>query len=201
MPIQRPDPDPHGARLKKLEKAWTCSISAGYSLVPPVLMMVAKDPIQEMYPNTLSQVTLLLALAIGSLGTEYYAWGDVLFERAKALLTAFDDVVNIQTVQISLLMISSTCLSLWREAADMNFIDTLIFKTNKDARTLHSCTSAVLFARPTQWVCIRTHILIMCRATSVLKNDGLPFSVFTFSKRRSICCSASNFPPLLTPNP
>jgi hypothetical protein len=78
-------------------------------------------PSPVVYPNTLSQVTLLLALAIGSLGTEYYAWGDVLFERVKALLTAFDDVVNIQTVQISLLMISSTCLSLWREAADMNF--------------------------------------------------------------------------------
>ncbi|RJE21546.1 hypothetical protein PHISCL_06118 [Aspergillus sclerotialis] len=45
-----------------------------------------------LHPDTLSQSSLLLVLAIGSLGTEYYTWGEILFERAKTLLTAFDDV-------------------------------------------------------------------------------------------------------------
>jgi hypothetical protein len=60
----------------------------------------------SIHPDTLTQAIILLALACGSLGTEYYAWGDVLFERVKALVAAFDDVVNQQMVQISLLMIS-----------------------------------------------------------------------------------------------
>lgn len=51
---------------------------------------------------------ILLALAIGSMGTEHFSWGDVLFERAKASAAALDEVVNLQTVQISLFIISST---------------------------------------------------------------------------------------------
>lgn len=56
--------------------------------------------------DTLLQSRVLLALATGALGTEHYAWGDVLYERVKTSLTSYDDVVNIQTIQISLLMIS-----------------------------------------------------------------------------------------------
>ncbi|KAJ5583998.1 uncharacterized protein N7459_003798 [Penicillium hispanicum] len=47
-------------------------------------------------PDTLTQAILLLTLAIGSLGTEYHAWGDILFDQVKASLTSFDDVVNLQ---------------------------------------------------------------------------------------------------------
>ncbi|KAJ5198707.1 uncharacterized protein N7498_007824 [Penicillium cinerascens] len=64
------------------------------------------SPSPAIHPDTLTQALLLLALATGSLGTEYFAWGDVLLDRVKASLTSFDDVVNLQTVQISLLMIS-----------------------------------------------------------------------------------------------
>lgn len=58
------------------------------------------------HPDTLTQAMMLLILGIASIGTEHNAWADILFERAKALVVPFDDVVNIQTVQISLLMIS-----------------------------------------------------------------------------------------------
>ena len=51
-------------------------------------------------------------MASASLGTDHFAWGDVLFERVKASLAAFDDVVNLQTIQISLLMISHYLLTL-----------------------------------------------------------------------------------------
>lgn len=64
------------------------------------------SPSPAIHPDTLTQAPLLLALATGSLGTEYFAWGDVLLDRVKASLTSFDDVVNLQTVQISLLMMS-----------------------------------------------------------------------------------------------
>lgn len=61
--------------------------------------------------DALTQGRVLLALATGALGTEHYAWGDVLFERVKASLTSYDDVVNLHTIQISLLMI---CASLFQ---------------------------------------------------------------------------------------
>jgi hypothetical protein len=67
------------------------------------------NPSPSIHLDTLTQAIILLALARGSLGTEYYAWGDVLFERVKASMAAFDEVVNHQMVQISLLMISSAC--------------------------------------------------------------------------------------------
>ncbi|KAJ5583150.1 hypothetical protein N7535_001770 [Penicillium sp. DV-2018c] len=56
--------------------------------------------------DTPTQAIILLAMAIASIGTEHFAWGDVLLERVKASLHAFDDVVNLQMIQISLLMIS-----------------------------------------------------------------------------------------------
>ncbi|CRL17388.1 Fungal transcriptional regulatory protein, N-terminal [Penicillium camemberti] len=52
--------------------------------------------------DAFTQAILLLAMASASLGTEHFAWGDVLFERVKTSLAAFDDVVNLQTIQISL---------------------------------------------------------------------------------------------------
>ncbi|OJJ50396.1 hypothetical protein ASPZODRAFT_1165843 [Penicilliopsis zonata CBS 506.65] len=54
--------------------------------------------------NPLGQSILLLALALGSQGTEQYHWGELLFDRAKALTAPLDDVVNLQAVQVSLLM-------------------------------------------------------------------------------------------------
>ncbi|KAJ5985986.1 hypothetical protein N7522_013182 [Penicillium canescens] len=56
--------------------------------------------------DTLTQAIILLAMACTSLGTDHFAWGDILFERVKASMTPFDDVVNLQTIQVSLLMIS-----------------------------------------------------------------------------------------------
>jgi hypothetical protein len=64
------------------------------------------NPSPTIQPDTLTQAIVLLGLATGSLGTEHYAWGDVLFDRVKASVVSYDDVVNLQTVQISILMIS-----------------------------------------------------------------------------------------------
>lgn len=64
------------------------------------------DPSPAAHPDTLTQATILIALATASLGTEYFTWGDVLYDRVKASLASYDDVVNLQTIQISVLMIS-----------------------------------------------------------------------------------------------
>ncbi|KAJ5640250.1 uncharacterized protein N7484_008112 [Penicillium longicatenatum] len=64
------------------------------------------NPFPGKHPDTLTQATILLGLATAAVGTEYFAWGDILYERVKASLTSYDEVVNLQTVQISLLMIS-----------------------------------------------------------------------------------------------
>ncbi|KAJ5219531.1 hypothetical protein N7468_008735 [Penicillium chermesinum] len=58
------------------------------------------------HPDTLTQAIILIILGIASIGTEHDTWADLLYDRTKALMVPFDDVVNIQTVQISLLMIS-----------------------------------------------------------------------------------------------
>ncbi|CAG8947103.1 unnamed protein product [Penicillium salamii] len=41
--------------------------------------------------DNLSRAIVLLSVATGSLGTDFFAWGDVLFEHVKASLIAFDD--------------------------------------------------------------------------------------------------------------
>ncbi|KAJ9226741.1 transcriptional regulator family: Fungal Specific TF [Paecilomyces variotii] len=56
----------------------------------------------QMDPSVKS--VILMAMACGALGTEHYAWGEVLYERVKASSNSLDDVVNLQTVQTSLLM-------------------------------------------------------------------------------------------------
>jgi hypothetical protein len=63
------------------------------------------NPSPTIHPDALTQAIILISLATGSLGTDHFAWGDVLFERVKASLVSYDDVVNLQTVQIGLLMI------------------------------------------------------------------------------------------------
>lgn len=69
------------------------------------------QPSPHVEPDASYHALVLLALAMGSLGTEHYAWGDVLLERAKASSAALDEVVNLQTVQISLFIISIPSIS------------------------------------------------------------------------------------------
>ncbi|KAJ5771411.1 uncharacterized protein N7511_003462 [Penicillium nucicola] len=64
--------------------------------------------------DTLTQSIILLALACMSLGTDHYSWGDILFERVKASMTAFDDVVNLQTIQSPLFCVSTRLLTYQR---------------------------------------------------------------------------------------
>lgn len=103
-------------------------LSTLYYMVPYVPQCHFEQRLEQLYnfspalqPDTLSQAALLLVLAIGSLGTEHYAWGEILFERVKASLTAFDEVVNLQTVQISMLMIRSLSPCTCCLTADMRF--------------------------------------------------------------------------------
>ncbi|KAJ5600964.1 hypothetical protein N7450_002031 [Penicillium hetheringtonii] len=63
------------------------------------------DPSPAAHPDTLTHATILIFIATASLGTEYFAWGEILYDRVKASMAAFDEVVNLQTIQISVLMI------------------------------------------------------------------------------------------------
>ncbi|KAJ6115455.1 hypothetical protein N7486_001233 [Penicillium sp. IBT 16267x] len=80
------------------------------------------NPSPGKHPDTLTQAIVLLSVAIAAVGTEYFAWGDIIYERVKASLTPYDEVVNLQTVQISLLMISSILSSLYGGFANENLI-------------------------------------------------------------------------------
>ncbi|KAF9890472.1 hypothetical protein FE257_005877 [Aspergillus nanangensis] len=55
------------------------------------------NPTPGLHSDTWTHCMLLMALALGSLGTEHYGWGDVLFERVKSACALSDDVVNLQT--------------------------------------------------------------------------------------------------------
>lgn len=68
------------------------------------------DPSPSAHPDTLTQAIVLIILATAALGTEYFSWGDILYDRVKASLATYDDVVNLQTVQISVLMISLSAI-------------------------------------------------------------------------------------------
>ena len=90
-------------------------LSTLYSLMPVRPRAFFEQQLDQLYQPSVGaeadaayHAMILLALAIGSMGTEHFSWGDVLFERAKASAAALDEVVNLQTVQISLFIISST---------------------------------------------------------------------------------------------
>ncbi|KAF3017313.1 hypothetical protein E8E15_005528 [Penicillium rubens] len=83
-------------------------LSSFYHLMPYRPKMYYEQCLNRLYSSSptehldaLTRAIVLLAMATAALGTEHFAWGDVLFERVKASLTAFDDVVNLQTIQIS----------------------------------------------------------------------------------------------------
>ncbi|KAF5862893.1 hypothetical protein ETB97_011034 [Aspergillus alliaceus] len=49
--------------------------------------------------DTWGHCMLLLGLAMGALGTEHYRWGDILYDRVKAICGPLDEIVNVETVQ------------------------------------------------------------------------------------------------------
>jgi hypothetical protein len=94
-------------------------LSTLYHLVPFWSKELYERQLEHLYlpasrtdSDTCVNSILLMALAMGSLGTQHYRWGDILFERVKASCHSLDDVVNLETVQLSLTMISIFCS--WR---------------------------------------------------------------------------------------
>jgi hypothetical protein len=86
-------------------------LSTLYHLVPFWSKELYERQLEHLYlpssgtgSDTCSNSILLMALAMGSLGTQHYRWGDILFERVKASCSSLDDVVNLETVQLSLMM-------------------------------------------------------------------------------------------------
>ncbi|KAJ5129985.1 uncharacterized protein N7515_006024 [Penicillium bovifimosum] len=90
-------------------------LSSLYHMLPHRPKLYYEECLDRLYSprptdrlDTPTQAIILLAMAIAAIGTEQFAWGDILFERVKASLSAFDDVVNVQMIQIALLMISDS---------------------------------------------------------------------------------------------
>ncbi|KAE8344812.1 hypothetical protein BDV24DRAFT_160115 [Aspergillus arachidicola] len=81
-------------------------LSTVYTLVPFRSKESFEQQLEHLYnpvpgarSETWGQCMLLLALAMGALGTEHYRWGDVLYDRVKATCGPLDDIVNLETVQ------------------------------------------------------------------------------------------------------
>ena len=166
-------------------------LSSFYHLMPYRPKMYYEHCLNRLYSSSptehldaLTRAIVLLAMATAALGTEHFAWGDVLFERVKASLTAFDDVVNLQTIQISVLMISPYYLVLL-SCYQTNIGFTPITRTNKLGPTQCSCIWVLLVAKPYQQVCIRMCPMMLIKPRKTSKKDGLPSGLFTYSKRTS----------------
>ncbi|GFF47989.1 uncharacterized transcriptional regulatory protein C417.09c [Aspergillus udagawae] len=89
-------------------------LSTLYHLVPFWSKELYERQLEHLYlpasrtdSDTCVNSILLMALAMGSLGTQHYRWGDILFDRVKASCHSLDDVVNLETVQLSLTMITA----------------------------------------------------------------------------------------------
>ncbi|KAH1270760.1 hypothetical protein KXW98_004322 [Aspergillus fumigatus] len=79
-------------------------LSTLYHLVPFWSKELYERQLETLYlpssgtgSDTCTNSILLMALAMGSLGTQRYRWGDILFERVKASCPSWDDVVNLET--------------------------------------------------------------------------------------------------------
>ncbi|KAJ5999577.1 hypothetical protein N7451_007387 [Penicillium sp. IBT 35674x] len=142
------------------------------------------NPSPGKHPDTLTQATILLGLAIAAVGTEYFAWGDILYERVKASLTSYDEVVNLQTVQISLLMISSAFSEYCGGFANENISSTPITKMSRDGQILHFSTLDRLLAKHSPLGCTRMFLMKRCKLQKWLKCVELRSGLFIFLKRR-----------------
>ncbi|KAJ5452561.1 hypothetical protein N7445_000744 [Penicillium cf. griseofulvum] len=77
-------------------------LSSLYHLMPLRPKLYYEQCLDRMYNSSptnhldaFTQAIILLVMATAALGTDHFAWGDVLFERVKASLTAFDDVTDV----------------------------------------------------------------------------------------------------------
>ncbi|KAF7591672.1 hypothetical protein BBP40_001250 [Aspergillus hancockii] len=79
-------------------------LSSLYNLVPFRSQKSFERQLELLYnpspgarSDTWGHCMLLLALAMGALGTEHYHWGDLLYEHVKKTCSPLDDVVNLET--------------------------------------------------------------------------------------------------------
>ncbi|KAJ5776794.1 hypothetical protein N7520_000040 [Penicillium odoratum] len=140
------------------------------------------SPSPSIHSKLLDQSILLIALAIGSLGTEYFAWGDVLLERVKTSLIAFDDTFNLQIIQILTLMISHTNISC-PSNADTALLNTPTFKMSKGDQTAHSCILGLLLGRPSRPGSTRICLTMTHKTRRLLKSAESHSGRFFYTKR------------------
>lgn len=86
-------------------------LDTNYHLLPLFPEQDFERLLEDMYKMTgttsIEKALILVALAIGATCTEQTSLGESLFERAKLVVQNFHDIVNLRTIQITLLMMSS----------------------------------------------------------------------------------------------
>lgn len=85
-------------------------LQTNYHLIPLFPQQELESLLEDMYaqsgPRTIEKSLVLVTLAMGATCTERSNIAESLFEEAKSGAHHFDDIVNVRSVQISLLMIS-----------------------------------------------------------------------------------------------
>ncbi|KAJ5949762.1 hypothetical protein N7454_001346, partial [Penicillium verhagenii] len=144
------------------------------------------NPSPGQHPDTLTQALILLGMATASVGTEYFAWGDILYERVKASLTPYDDVVNVQTIQIALFMISS--LFFYSSAGLLiKFSYTPIIKMSKVGQILRFFILDQPLEKHSPPACIKMLPMAIYRLRKPLRCVESRSGLFIFSKRMWFC--------------
>ncbi|KAJ5513768.1 hypothetical protein N7463_003320 [Penicillium fimorum] len=91
-------------------------LSSLYHLMPLRPKIYYEQCLDRMYRSSptdhldaFTHAIILLVMASAALGTDHFAWGDVLFERVKASLTAFDDANEQGRPNSTFLHLGSAC--------------------------------------------------------------------------------------------
>ncbi|KAJ5163928.1 uncharacterized protein N7500_005758 [Penicillium coprophilum] len=91
-------------------------LSSLYHLMPLRPKVYYEQCLDRMYNSSptdhldaFTHAIMLLVMASAALGTDHFAWGDVLFERVKASLTAFDDANEQGRPNSTFLHLGSAC--------------------------------------------------------------------------------------------
>lgn len=168
-------------------------LSTLYYLMPARPKGFFEQQLDQLYQPSISaefdaadQVMVLLALAMGALGTEHFAWGDVLFERAKAALASLDEVVNVQMAQISLLIISVPYQYVLGRVLTSRLSSTLTTKWSRVAPIPHLSTWAMVLERQLRQAYTKTYQVKLGRRRRALEKDELRFGIYTFMKRAAM---------------
>lgn len=164
-------------------------LSTTYYLMPFVSKDTYRRRLEQLYddPRSMSLETpdvtiMLLLLANGAAMLEEEQRAESLFKKARANAATFDELVNIQAIQVPLIMISFTLHQFCARASSTDFgagLSTPIIKRRGQDPILHSCALELQSEKPSLRAYTKTRDSKWNGQMTTLNRRGLRFGVCT----------------------